>query len=157
MQHSNTIVAPDAGTGISEPVAGVIAGLVAGAAYLVAQVSLSTAMRPGTVAEPLQRIAAMLMGLDPAPPPTEITSTMFGKALIIHFALSMAFGRIVSTVWRRRSGAGIFLGALAGLVLYGVNFGLIAPTAFPWFADSLRWSTAANHALFGAGVCRAAT
>lgn len=158
MQHANTTGAGEA-AGISEPVAGVVGGVVAGVAYLLAQVSSSAAVRPGTAAEPLQRIAAMLMGPDTAPPPSELTFTVFGMALIIHFGLSMTFGRVVSVlVCGRPTGTGILLGALVGLALYAVNFGIIAPVAFPWFADSLRWWTMVDHALFGAvaaAVCLA--
>lgn len=159
MQHANTTVAGEAASGISEPVAGVIGGVVAGAAYLLAQVTASAALRPGTGAEPLQRIAAILMGPETAPPPTEFTFTVFGMAMIIHLGLSIAFGRIVSTLaWPRSTAVGIGVGALVGLALHALNFGLIAPAAFPWFADSLPWWTMANHALFGAvaaAVCLA--
>ncbi|HET8745374.1 MAG TPA: hypothetical protein VFM98_07200, partial [Ramlibacter sp.] len=76
---------------------------------------------------------------------------VFGMALIIHFALAMAFGRLVSVlVWHRGIRPGVLVGALAGLALYAVNFGLIAPQAFPWFGDSLRAVTIADHMLFGA-------
>jgi hypothetical protein len=152
------LAAPEA-PAVPEPIAGVIGGLVAGAAYLAAQVAFTAAVREGGAAEPLQRIAAILMGPDAAPPPAEFNFTIFGMALIIHFALAMVFGRIVSVlVWRRRFGPGILIGAFAGLALYLVNFGLIAPAAFPWFADSLRTVTLADHALFGgvaAAVCLA--
>jgi hypothetical protein len=138
-------------TPVSEPVAGVLGGVIAGAAYLVAQVSFTAAARPGSAAEPLQRIAAMLMGPDAAPPPAEFTFTVLGMALIIHFALAMVFGRVVSVlVWQRRAGPGVLLGALTGLALYALNFLLIAPVAFPWFADSIRAVTIADHVLFGA-------
>jgi hypothetical protein len=159
MQHADTTAAGETAARISEPVAGVIAGVIAGAAYLLAQVSFAAALRPGGAAEPLQRIAAMLMGPDIAPPPAEITFTVFGMAMIIHFALSMTFGRIVSVLsWRRRTGTGILVGALVGLALFALDFGLIAPAAFPWFEDSLRWPTMVDHALFGAvaaAVCLA--
>jgi hypothetical protein len=159
MQQANTTTAAEPAAEVSEPVAGVIGGAVAGAAYLLAQVTSSAALRPGGAAEPLQRIAAILMGPEAAPPPSEFTFTVFGMAMIIHFGLAMAFGRMVSTVaWRRRTSAGILLGALVGLGLYALNFGLIAPAAFPWFADSLRGWTLANHILFGAvaaAVCLA--
>jgi hypothetical protein len=159
MQNGNANLAGTASAGVSEAVAGVIGGVVAGAAYLVAQVSFTAAARPGTAAEPLQRIAAMLMGPDVAPPPADFTFTVFGMALIIHFGLSMTFGRIVSALaWRCRTDRGILVGALVGLALYAVNFGLIAPAAFPWFEDSLRWVTIADHVLFGAiagAVCMA--
>lgn len=136
---------------VREPVAGVVGGAVAGLAYLLAQVGFTAAVQPGTAAEPLQRIAAMLLGPDAAPPPAEFTLVMFGMALIIHFGLAMAFGRLVSVLtWRRSTAAGILLGALVGLALYVVDFVLIAPLAFPWFLDSIRAVTIANHALFGA-------
>ncbi|HET8745436.1 MAG TPA: hypothetical protein VFM98_07515, partial [Ramlibacter sp.] len=96
MQTSETRAAAATASTISEPVAGVIGGVVAGAAYLVAQISLTAATRAGGAAEPLQRIAAILMGPDAAPPPSEFNFTVFGMALIIHFALAMAFGRLVS-------------------------------------------------------------
>lgn len=159
MQQVNTTAQAEPAAAISEPVAGVIGGAVAGAAYLLAQVMSSAALRPGGAAEPLQRIAAILMGPETAPPPSEFTFTVFGMAIIIHFGLSMAFGRMVSVVaWRQRTGTGIVLGALVGLALYALNFGLVAPAAFPWFSDSLRGWTLANHALFGgvaAAVCLA--
>ena len=151
MQQRNTIQAGPAAFALPEPVAGVIGGLVAGAAYLLAQVSFTALVHPGAAAEPLQRIAAMLLGPDAAPPPAEITSTVFGMALMIHFALAMVFGRIVSFLaWPRRTRSGVLVGALTGLALYAVNFGLIAPEAFPWFEGSIRWVTMADHALFGA-------
>jgi hypothetical protein len=135
---------------VSEPVAGVVGGFVAGLAYLLAQVAFTVAVRPGTAAEPLQRIAAILLGPDAAPPPAEFTLVMFGMALIIHFGLAMAFGRLVSVLaWGRSTGAGILVGALVGLALYVIDFVLIAPHAFPWFLDSIRPVTVADHALFG--------
>jgi hypothetical protein len=159
MQHANTSEAGNTAPTVSEPAAGVIGGLAAGAAYLLAQVAFTAAVRPGSAPEPLQRIAAMLLGPDAAPPPPELTFTVFGMALIIHFALAMAFGRIVSFLaWPRRTAAGMLLGVLAGLALYAVNFGVIAPSAFPWFADSVQWVTLLDHALFGAvaaAVCLA--
>jgi len=136
---------------ISEPVAGVVSGVIAGAAYLAAQVSFTAAARSGSAAEPLQRIAAMLMGPDAAPPPAEFTYTVLGMALIIHFALAMVFGRVVSVlVWRHRALPGVLVGAGIGLALYALDFGLIAPLAFPWFEDSVRAVTLADHVLFGA-------
>ena len=146
-------------TTVAEPVAGVIGGLVAGAAYLAAQVTFTAAVHPGSAAEPLQRIAAILMGPDAAPPPAEFTFTTLGMALIIHLGLAMVFGRIVSVLaWRRSAGIGVLTGALVGLALYVLDFAVIAPIAFPWFEDSLRAVTIADHALFGAvaaSVCLA--
>jgi hypothetical protein len=158
MQHSPSNPIPSRSASVSEPVAGVIGGLVAGVTYLAAQVSFTAVAHPGAAAEPLQRIAAMLMGPDVAPP-AGFAFTIFGMALIIHLSLSMVFGRIVSVLtWRQRPGPAVRLGALVGLALYALDFGLIAPGAFPWFSHSIRAVTLADHALFGAvaaAVCLA--
>lgn len=135
---------------LPQPVAGVIAGTVAGLAYLLAQVSLAAWPHLGPTAVPLQRIAAILMGPDEAPPATW-SFVALGMALIIHFALAMVFGRVVCTlVWRRPAPVAIAIGAGVGLALYALDFGLLAPHAFPWFAASPAGVTAVDHALFGA-------
>ena len=137
--------------------AGVIAGLVAGLAYLMAQVSFSALAHPGGAVEPLQRIAAILLGPDAAPPPDEFNFTVLGMALIVHFALAMVFGKLVcALVWHRRAAGALVLGAATGIALFGLDFELIAPLAFPWFAGSVRLATLGDHALFGfvaAAVC----
>jgi hypothetical protein len=138
-------------SGVPEPVAGVLAGLAAGAVYLAAQVSLTALAHTGGAAEPLQRIAAILMGPDAAPPPAELNFTVFGMAMIIHFALAMVFGRLVSAlVWRRSVPVAIAIGAATGVALFALDFHLIAPVAFPWFEDSVTLPTIVDHALFGA-------
>ena len=136
---------------LSDPVAGVVAGVIAGAAYLVAQTSLTGLARTGGMAEPLQRIAAILMGPDAAPPPAELNFTIFGMAMIIHFALAMVFGRAVGAVACGRGlPRAVLSGVVVGLGLYVLDFHLLAPLAFPWFADSMQLATAVDHALFGA-------
>lgn len=149
--HEADSLAQGTGRAVPQPVAGVVAGVVAGAAYLVAQVSLTASVRPGGAAEPLQRIAAILMGPDAAPPPANFDFTVFGMAMIIHFGLAMVFGRVVAAVvWSRPAVQALTLGALTGTAIYALNFGLIAPHAFPWFDGSLKLVTAFDHALFGA-------
>jgi hypothetical protein len=51
---------------------GVLSGLIAGAAYLMAQMSFAATVRNGQGWEPLQRIAAILPGPDAAPPPSGV-------------------------------------------------------------------------------------
>lgn len=132
------------------PVAACLAGVVAGAAYLAAQGG-TAALFHGGMAEPLQRIAAILMGSDTAPPPTEFTATVAGMGLMIHFALAAVFGRIVGAAAGTRTvGASALAGALVGAALYAVNFLVIAPVAFPWFERSPALTTMLNHLLFGA-------
>lgn len=146
---------------VSAPVAGVAAGVIAGAGYLVAQSLFTGLARTGGMAEPLQRIAAILMGPDAAPPPAELNFTVFGMAMIIHFALAMVFGRVVGTfACGRPLARAVPIGAIVGLALYLFNFHLLAPLAFPWFDGALSVLTAADHVLFGAlagAVCAVLT
>jgi hypothetical protein len=41
------------------------------------------------------------------------------------------------------------IGGAVGAALFVLNFWFIAPEAFPWFADSRTFTTAADHVLFG--------
>lgn len=138
-----------------DPISGVLAGLVAGAAYLAAQMALVAGVHDGVGWEPLQRISAMLLGEDVLPPPGEVDLTIGGIGLLIHFGLAMAFGRLVDVSVRDRGAVqAAWRGAAVGLVLYAVNYWLVAPWAFPWFGDNRGLTTLVDHLLFGmvAGV-----
>jgi len=130
---------------------GVPAGLVAGIAYLLAQGLYATALLHGSGSEPFQRIAAMLLGPDAAPPPAEWTSRAVGIALIIHLPLSAIYGRLIDMLVMcvDNMGAAGLLGGIAGAVLYILNRCVIAPLVFPWFDASRTLMTAADHVLFG--------
>lgn len=130
---------------------GVPAGLIAGMAYLLAQALFAAGAYGGTGAEPFQRIAAILLGPDAAPPPGEWTSRAVGIAMVIHVPLAAVYGRLVDLLVMRfdHLPAAAAIGAATGAALYLVNFGWIAPAAFPWFADSPTLVTAADHVLFG--------
>lgn len=133
---------------VAVPAAGVAAGVIAAAAYLAAQMTFNATVLGGAGWEPLQRIAAILLGPDAAPPPVEISARVIGIALIIHFALGGAFGRVIDIAVGKRSGtAAVVAGAIAGAVLYGVNYWLIAPVAFEWFVGGI--TTFIDHLLFG--------
>lgn len=130
-------------------VAGAVAGLVAGVVYLVTQLALSALAPETDTFAPLYRKAAMLMGGETAGGTT--TSGAFGIALLIHFTLAAAFGRLIERAVRARAPLlAAVIGAAVGVLLYAVNFHVIAPSAFPWFADAAGAITAVTHALFGA-------
>jgi uncharacterized membrane protein YagU involved in acid resistance len=149
--QSHEMQAPQAQRRVAEGFLGTVAGLLAGIAYLGAQVSFTALARQGDAAEPLQRIAAILMGPDAAPPPADLNFTIFGMAMLIHFGLAIVYGRwIAALVGRLALLPAMALGAGIGLTLFVLNFEVIAPLAFPWFESSLRGITAADHALFGA-------
>ena len=138
-------------SGLSRPAAGTIAGLCAGVAYLVAQVTLTGLLREGGATEPIARIAAILMGPDTAPPDGDFSFTVLGMGMIIHLGLSIVFGQLVSAlVWRRPPRLALLVGAATGIALYALNFELLAPLAFPWFERSITYVSILDHALFGA-------
>jgi uncharacterized membrane protein YagU involved in acid resistance len=133
------------------PFAGVIAGLLAGAAYLGAQMFFSAAVHDADAWAPLQRISAMLLGPDDLPPSADHSATLAGMALLIHFGLAMVFGRFVDLAVRGHVRMDAVLRGLGvGVALYAVNFFVVAPLAFPWFEDSRGLTTLLDHALFGA-------
>jgi uncharacterized membrane protein YagU involved in acid resistance len=146
---------PPAGASNTCPFAGVIAGLVAGSAYLAAQVAFSGTLQDASFLAPLQRIAAILVGTDDLPPATEFSMTILGMALLIHFSLAVVFGRFVDLAVRHRTGApALVRGVGVAVLLYGVNYFLIAPSTFPWFEENRGLTTLVDHMLFGA-VCAA--
>ena len=134
-----------------EPIAGVLAGLVAGAAYLLAQMAFAATVQGGVGWEPLQRTSAMLLGDGVLPPPAEVNLTIAGFGLLIHLALAINFGRAVDLLVRDRDlTAACLRGALVGLALYALNFWVIAPMLFPWFENNRGLTTIVDHLLFGA-------
>ena len=147
--QTDTPAAPTRGT--THPIAGVLAGLVGGCAYLLAQLAFSATVLGGTGWEPLERISAVLLGEQFLPVSGDVNLTIAGFALLIHFAFSMVFGRLVDVVVRGAAlPFALVAGAALGLALYGLDYWVIAPLAFPWFEDARGVTTILDHAAFGA-------
>ena len=128
-----------------------LAGLVAGAAYLLAQMAFAATVHGGAGWEPLQRTSAMLLGDGVLPPPADVDLTIAGFGLLIHLALAINFGRVVDLLVRDRDlPAACLRGALVGLALYALDFWFVAPMLFPWFENNRGLTTIADHLLFGA-------
>jgi hypothetical protein len=132
------------------PVAGVLAGVAAGAAYIVAQALFASFAPEGAAWLPLQRISAILLGPDAVDARDALNIQVAGMALLIHFALAAVYGRFIDAAVRGRAGLqSLVRGALVGLAIYAVNYWLIAPVAFPWFAENRGLTTVLDHLLFG--------
>jgi hypothetical protein len=132
--------------------ANAVAGMVAGAAYLAAQMTFSAALGLDGPWAPLQRIGAMLLGPDAAPP-GRVEAVAVVIALFIHLPLSALYGRVIgagSGLLARDTAGAAALGALLGLLVFGLDFYVIAPSAFPWFLEVRNAATACDHAIFGA-------
>lgn len=133
-----------------EALAGVLAGLAAGCAYLAAQM-LFARLAGGVGSEPLQRIAAMLLGPAVLPPPAQWSTTIVGIALIVHLPLSALYGRLIAMLVAHLDGFAVpaLAGTVVGVVIYVVHRWIVAPSLFPWFEASRSMVTALDHVLFG--------
>lgn len=132
------------------PLAGVLAGEVAAVAYLAAQVLFAAFVQDGAAWLPLQRISAILLGPDAVDAQAQLNIQVAGMAMLVHFALAAVYGRFVDAAVRGRGGlSALVRGALVGLAIYAVNYWVLAPAAFPWFAQNRGVTTLLDHLLFG--------
>jgi len=133
-------------------VAGIAAGVVA-TAFQIALWWVAAEPLPAIFFRDARLTAAIVMGSQVLPPPATFDGMIVLVATLVHFALSIAYGLILSTMISRR-GAPYGLrrcalaGAAFGLLLYAVNmYGFTF--VFPWFVATRDWITAATHAVFG--------
>ena len=79
-------------------------------------------------------------------------------AMLIHYSLSVAYAALAFPILSRMSPvAALAVGAIYGLLIYGVNLHALAPV-FPWFSVTRGWDTVFVHIAFGtalAGACSA--
>jgi hypothetical protein len=135
---------------------GAILGTIAGVAFIVFEMALSVVLAGDAVA-PLRMIAAILLG------PAALTDavTPYGLVIIglmVHFFLAALFGALFALPTlpyaghRGRAGLTVVLGIAFGLVLWGIDFYLIAPALFPWFTHANPWVQIVAHGLFFGAV-----
>lgn len=128
--------------------AAVVAGLVAGAVFMMMEMAL-VGLIEGSPWGPPRMIAAIGLGQDVLPPPPTFDLTVLITAMMIHFVLSIGLGLIWGLLFGRFAGIlAIVLGAAFGLVIYVVNFYGMT-TFFPWFAMARNWIGILSHVVFG--------
>jgi hypothetical protein len=89
------------------------------------------------------------MGRGVLPPPATFDGRVMLAATLVHFALSIGYGLILSPlIARRRMPASILAGVVFGLCLYLVNMYGFA-VVFPWFRDSRDGIAVVAHATSG--------
>lgn len=134
--------------------AAVAAGLAAGAALMVIELIASAAVGGPEPWRWSQLVAALVMGPEALrATAADFDVTVLAAALATHYALGVVFALVLAAaleVLPRRHGAltDATLGALFGLVLYGINFYLLT-AAVPWFAELRGLPTLGAHLLFG--------
>jgi hypothetical protein len=142
--------------------AAVVAGIAAGIFATIVQIALWLAFTdelPEILHRDARFAAAIVMGPGALSQATPRAPVLLA-ATLVHFALSIVYGLIVSWLTARlRARSSLLAGAVFGVALYALN--MHAFTAiFPWFAASRDGITLAAHVAFGvvaAGAYRVAT
>lgn len=136
-------------------ISGLLIGIVAGIVFATFEMIVAALMGMGFFA-PLRMISAIVLGEQALDPSYSLgAATIVG--LIVHMILSAIYGLIyglaVSAWSLLRQGAWLVLvGSLYGLLLWLVNFYVIAPIAFPWFGMADPVVQFIAHAFFGTAV-----
>lgn len=142
---TNAQVAAPRGAGLK---AGALAGLIAGAVFMMMEMGL-VAMAGDSPWGPPRMIAAIVMGEGVLPPPATFDLMILMAAMAVHFMLSIVIGVVFALVARRFGLVmAVVAGAVVGLGLYVVNFyGFTA--IFPWFAMARNMISIVSHIAFG--------
>ncbi len=113
-------------------------GLGAGGVFVVFEVLAAAVLGPGPFG-PVRMISAIFLGPGSLEPVATV-APLVGVGLLIHFLLSAVYGGVFAVVSgalrleSRGRGALVGVGAVFGLALWIINFYLISPAVFPWFA-----------------------
>lgn len=125
-------------------------GLIAGAVFLMLEMLLVPLLMGGSPWGPPRMIAAMAYGRGVLPPPASFDMGIVLSAMIIHFTLSWILAAAFAWAFGGLStGTAVIVGAVAGLLLYFINFyGFTA--IWPWFAEARNFLSLSLHVVFGA-------
>ncbi|MDQ3555788.1 MAG: hypothetical protein M3409_03290 [Gemmatimonadota bacterium] len=97
-------------------------------------------------------IGAIGLGKEVLPPPGTFHGGAVMVAMVIHFALSTAFGIATAFIVRNRGmGAAVLVGIVLAMLLYFIVFYGMTPVC-PWFANARNWVSVFSHVVFGAVV-----
>lgn len=129
--------------------AAVSAGLIAGAVFIMFEMIMMPLVMGVSPWAPPRMMAAIVLGQGVLPPPDTFQFGIVMTAMMVHFVLAIAYTFIIGFfVQTRALGTAVAIGAIAGLVLYLVNFYAFT-AAFPWFAMARGWVSLLGHILFG--------
>jgi hypothetical protein len=132
--------------------AAVYAGVAAGIVSTIAQIALWAVFSdafPAILLRDARLAAAIVMGRVVLPPPASFEWQVMLVATLVHLALSIIYGLMLSwLITRLTASLSVIAGAAFGLALYTVNmYGFTV--VFPWFEATRDPITAASHVVFG--------
>jgi hypothetical protein len=133
--------------------AAVLAGLVAGAVFLMLEMAM-VAMTGDSPWGPPRMMAAIVLGKGVLPPPATFDMMIMVVAMAVHFMLSVLFGLVLAvgvalTRQRPSLGVAVLIGSVLGLMIYVVSFYGFT-VLFPWFAMARNLISVVGHIVFGA-------
>ena len=130
--------------------AALLAGLVAGIVFLLANLFVVPMFVGGNAWVTLRLLGSVLLGPSVLAPPATFHAGALVVGLLVHFALSIGFTVLLAIIIHRFGLlVGIFGGALFGLALFCINvYGLTA--LMPWFYVMDNPAALTTHVLFGA-------
>ena len=132
--------------------AAIWAGIVAGGAFLLANLALTPMVYGGNAWVVLRYTASMVLGTEALPPPASADATVLLVALALHFALSIGYALLIAYIIHRGGLiGGILFGAALGLALYGINYYTFT-LAFPWMFAMCNKVLLGTHIFYGALV-----
>lgn len=127
----------------------VAAGAVAGIAYIVVVSVLGSIVHGSSVWEPFHRIAAIVLGSPALEDVEAFEAGVVVMALSVHLGLAAFYGLVLSyLIVEFTRGNAPWLGAIAGLLIYLVNYYGFAGL-FPWMIEMRGPVTLLSHAVFG--------
>lgn len=147
-----TMTAPrgDALHGNTHWIAGAVAGLIAGAVFMMVEMAMVMMFMGESPWGPPRMMGAMLLGQGALPPPATFDMGIIMAAMAVHVPLSVVYGLIGAWLIRRFDwGGAALIGAAFGFAIYIVNFYFVAPAMFPWFVMARNWISAVTHIVFG--------
>ncbi|OWW20582.1 hypothetical protein [Noviherbaspirillum denitrificans] len=133
-------------------VAAAASGFVAGAILMVLELIWSSLIQGANPWFTSHMIAGIVLGIDVVRS-SGFSVGIVGVALIVHYVLGIAFGLVLAAVMApfhvdSSIGKSVLVGAVFGLILYLVNFYVLAGL-FPWFADMRGWAALSANLIFG--------
>jgi uncharacterized membrane protein YagU involved in acid resistance len=130
--------------------AAILAGIVAGLAFVVAEMLLVPMLLGGSAWGPPRMIGAIVLGEEVLPPPATFDAFVVLAAVAFHLLLSIVYAVIFALIARSWGlGLALIAGIVYGLIIYALNFyGMTA--LFPWFAEARNGVSICSPALFGA-------
>lgn len=119
---------------------GLTMGIIAGISFIVFELVIAGITGP-SAAMPLRAISAIVLGRGALEPSIHVAVAVV-VGLIVHFILSAIFGLILGVVigiirpLSNNRGMLLLSAVVYGLLLWLINFYVIAPQTFPWFTEA---------------------